>query len=63
MEKKTTGTVPECYEGPEAFSRFDKEIRFLLSVPRTTLVKREKKYRAKVDQNPKRRGPKRKATA
>jgi len=54
--------LPDCIEGPVAFSHFDKEVGFLLSVPRSTLVRREKTYRKKVDNNPKRRGPKRKVT-
>lgn len=54
-------SLPNCNEGPEAASRFDKEVRFLLSVPRETMVRREKVYRRKVDANPKRRGPKRKS--
>jgi hypothetical protein len=52
--------LPDCYEGPEAFSRFDEGIRQILAVPRSTLVRREKAYRKKVDANPNRRGPKRK---
>jgi len=54
-----TNELPELQEGPEAFKRFDDEVRFLLSVPRSMLMKREKAYRAKVDKNPNRRGPKR----
>jgi hypothetical protein len=61
MEMKSD--LPECHEGPEAFSRFDSEVRALLSVPRSTLVRREKTYRKKVVLNPRKRGPKRKATA
>ena len=53
----------ELHEGPEATGRFDNEIRFLLSIPRSTLLKREKAYRKKVAINPRKRGPKRKATA
>jgi hypothetical protein len=51
-----------CNEGPEASVKFDKAIRDLLTVPRSTLVRREKAYRKKVAANPNRRGPKRKAT-
>ncbi len=43
-----------------ASARLDKEVRFLLSVPRAVLIEREKQYRDSVTQNPKRRGPKRK---
>jgi len=41
-------------------AKFDAEIRFLLTVPHSTLVRREKAYRKKVAANPNRRGPKRK---
>ena len=50
--------LPECHEGPEASAQFDKAMRSLLSVPRSTLVRREKVYRKKVAANPNRRGPK-----
>jgi hypothetical protein len=57
---KTLSTpLPECHEGPEAFSRFDEKIRLLLSVPHSSLVRRENAYRKKVQDNPNRRGPKR----
>ena len=52
--------LPECIEGPEAFRRFDAGISRLLAVPHSTLVRREKAYRKKVEANPNRRGPKRK---
>lgn len=58
-----TVPLPECNEGPVASAKFDKAMRDLLTVPRTTLVRREKSYRKKVAANPNRRGPKRKATA
>jgi hypothetical protein len=52
--------LPECIEGTEAATRFDSEIRFLLSVPKPLIQRRERAYRKKVDANPNRRGPKRK---
>ena len=52
--------LPDCTEGSSAAANFDKEVRFLLSVPHSMLAKRQKQYRAKVDSNPNRRGPKRK---
>ena len=58
--KTEPATLPDCAEGPEAFQRFDEGMRQILSVPRSTLVRREKAYRKKVDSNPNRRGPKRK---
>jgi hypothetical protein len=56
----TPEKLPECIEGPQAFQRFDEGMIKLLSVPHSTLVRREKAYRKKVDANPNRRGPKRK---
>lgn len=58
--KHVASDLPECIEGPEAFQRFDSAMTALLAVPRSTLVRREKAYRKKVDANPNRRGPKRK---
>jgi hypothetical protein len=55
MEKSN---LPECHEGPEAGARFDGEIRFLLSVPHATVVRRGKAYRKKTG-NQTRRVPKR----
>ena len=47
-------------EGPIAFQRFDATISALLTVPRSTLARRERAYRNKVESSPNRRGPKRK---
>jgi hypothetical protein len=46
------------HEGPEAFQRFDEGVKQILSVPRSTLVRRERAYKKKVAANPNRRGPK-----
>jgi hypothetical protein len=53
--------LPDCHEGPEAFDRFDTTMSLLLSVPKSTILKKQKAYRKKVDANPNRRGPKRKS--
>jgi hypothetical protein len=62
--KQTTESQPakpaEYVEGPEAFLRFDQGVREILAVPHSTILRREKAYRKKVDANPNRRGPKRK---
>jgi hypothetical protein len=50
--------LPECHEGPEAARKFDAGLRQILSVPRTTLERRERAYKKKSAANPKRRGPK-----
>lgn len=52
---------PEYIEGKEAFRRFDDAMKALVAVPKAVIEEREKEYRAKVDSNPNRRGPKRKA--
>jgi len=54
--------LPECIEGPEAATRFDSEIRFLLSVPKPLIERRARAYRKKSEANPNRRGPKPKVT-
>jgi hypothetical protein len=56
----TESGLPTCIEGPEAFRQFDVGVRQILSVPRSTLERRERAYRKKVEANPNRRGPKRK---
>jgi hypothetical protein len=53
--------TPEYVEGPEAFQRFDAMMTALVAVPASVVKRREKAYRKKVDANPNRRGPKRKA--
>jgi hypothetical protein len=55
--------LPECHEGDEAFQRFDATMSALLEVPKSTILKRQKAWRKKVDANPNRRGPKRKGDA
>jgi len=52
--------LPDCHEGDQAFQRFDTTMTALLAVPKTTILRRQKAYRKKVDANPNRRGPKRK---
>jgi hypothetical protein len=53
--------TPEYIEGKEAFQRFDDMMTALVAVPKVVVDEREKEYRAQVDANPNRRGPKRKA--
>ena len=60
MEVKSTTSLPECNEGPEAFERFDALVDSVLKVPRSLIERRQRAYRKKVDANPHRRGPKRK---
>jgi hypothetical protein len=62
MKTESTTPLPECIEGQEAFQRFDAAMRQILSIPHSTLVRRERAYRKRVDANPNRRGPKRKIT-
>jgi len=56
--KTEPGTLPDCHEGPDAFKRFDEEVRFLLSVPHSILARRARAYKKKSAVNPNRRGPK-----
>jgi hypothetical protein len=60
-EKPPKRPQPEYIEGPEAFQRFDAMMTALVAVPKSVVEKREKIYRKRVDANPNRRGPKRKA--
>lgn len=52
--------LPGCLEGQEAAQNFDREIDFLLSVPKSVIQERGKAYREKSMMDPHRRGPKRK---
>jgi hypothetical protein len=61
MEHEPITKFPECHEGPEAGRRFDDAVRQILSVPHSTLVRRERAYKKKSAANPNRRGPKPKA--
>lgn len=54
--------LPECHEGPEAYRRFEEGVRQALSVPRSTLDRRERAYKKRVAANPVKRGPKPKVT-
>jgi len=58
VNNESTNTLPECHEGPEAFQRFDEGVRQILSVPRSTLKRRERAYKKKSAANPSKRGPK-----
>ena len=59
MEELDT-PFPDCHEGPEAYERFDATMALLLTVPKSTILRKQKAYRKKVDANPNRPGPKRK---
>jgi len=50
----------EMVEGPEAWDRFTKTMKQVLSVPHSEIKKRVEKQRAEAANNPNRRGPKRK---
>lgn len=45
-------------ETPEAFTRFANAMKHILTVPKAEILRREAAYKAKADQNPKKRGPK-----
>jgi hypothetical protein len=53
--------LPECHEGPEAYQRFEATMTAILAVPKSLILRRQRAWRKKVDANPNRRGPKRKA--
>jgi hypothetical protein len=63
MKTEPATQLPECHEGPQAFQRFDAGVCQILSVPHSTLVRRERAYKKKVAANPNRRGPKPKVKA
>jgi len=49
-----------CKMANREFDAFTRLVDQVLAVPRDELDRREREYRSRVDQNPKRRGPKRK---
>ena len=57
---RSSNSIPsqECAEGIAAARCFDKEVRFLLSVPHETIAERERAYKGRAARNPHRRGPK-----
>lgn len=58
MKTEPATQLPDMIEGPEAFKRFDEGVRQILSVPRSTLDRRERAYQKKSAANPNKRGPK-----
>jgi hypothetical protein len=58
MKSEQERQPPDYIEGPEAFKRFDEGTRQILSVPRSTLLRRERAYKKQAAENPNRRGPK-----
>jgi hypothetical protein len=52
MKTKDEKPLPECIEGPEASQRFNEGVRQILSVPHSTLVRRERAYKKKSMANP-----------
>jgi len=58
MKTEATTQLPDCHDGAEALQRFDEGVRQILSVPHSTLVRRERAYKKKSLANPNRRGPK-----
>jgi hypothetical protein len=46
---------------PDDFQTFTRTVDRLLSVPKAEITRREQEYRKTADQNPRKRGPKKKA--
>jgi len=51
----------EMIEGPEAFERFRKAMKAVVSVPHSVIQKRIEEHRARAAKNPNKPGPKPKA--
>jgi hypothetical protein len=57
---KVVMPASEMIEGSEAWDRFTKTMKHVISVPHAEIQKRIEAHRAEVAKNPDRRGPKRK---
>jgi len=57
---KTMKHAREMIEGTEAFERFENAMRAVVQVPRAVIQRRLEEHKKAVDENPNRRGPKRK---
>jgi hypothetical protein len=49
---------PEMLEGPEAYRRFEKVMKAVLTVPHSEIQRRIEEHRKEAAKNPNRRGPK-----
>ncbi|HEX3684732.1 MAG TPA: hypothetical protein VHU83_19505 [Bryobacteraceae bacterium] len=58
MKEEPATDLPECIEGPEAFTRFENAMTQVLSVPHSVIQKRIEEHRKESALNPNRRGPK-----
>jgi hypothetical protein len=50
----------EMVEGPEAWKRFEGTVKSVLAIPHSEIQRRIEEHRREVENNPHRRGPKRK---
>ncbi len=53
----------EMLEGTQAATNFQNAMRKIVTLPRAEFLKREAEYKRQSDANPKKRGPKKKASA
>jgi hypothetical protein len=53
-----TKSEPQMIEGTEAFTRFEKAMKQVLSVPHSEIKRRIEKHRKEASLNPNKRGPK-----
>ncbi len=49
MKTQPATPLPQCAEGPEAFQRFDATMQAFPVVPHSTVWRRERAYRKKVE--------------